>query len=313
MAANKDKSQPHWKVAEAVVAAIEHSLADVLGTKVTLNARVPERIAGVRRQVDVLVEIPASERTFRIAVEVRDRRTPVSLPDAEGLISKLQKLDVDKGVIVARAGFSAEAEIAASMAGVQALTLEAVEAPGWWRADFLESVIDSINFLDIRWIDNGQHDDFYSKYPDFASSWKEIEVRWPGVTRSITAQIDKDVRERVLMAAPTGVDDITLIVPLEYTDTGCAFLYHGEEMPLPDRVEAVVRLRRQRETIVVSAWKTSGRTAVTGVSPGTGRQFTIVGHGDAGGLTLVVQDPPGKPTVVPRRGRAPRQPDGQAG
>ncbi len=88
-------------------------------SRVTRNVVVLERSSGRRRQVDVLVEIPTGQRTFRVGVEVRDESRPLDLTGVEQRCMKLAKLDVDRGCIVSRTGFTKSARGAAVAEGIE--------------------------------------------------------------------------------------------------------------------------------------------------------------------------------------------------
>jgi len=118
---------------EIVAAAVERSLGAVPGTRVTSNVKVRERGTKRLRQLDVLVEVPTKRRMLRVGIEVRDRKTPVDIKVVEGLIAKLLKLEIDKGCIVSRAGFSESAAEAAAAAGIEARTMAEIAHPDWWR------------------------------------------------------------------------------------------------------------------------------------------------------------------------------------
>ena len=306
-----NKGQPgrtaRWKLLERVVAAIEHSVATVEGTAVTANAKVPERLTGKPRQVDVLVQFPASGREFRIAVEVRDYSSPLSLPQIEGLISKLGKLDVDKSAIVAQSGFSEDARAAVVAAGIEALDIKAVELPFWWEATNLVVAQDLFDTLSIDWVYGAEANEFLDAHSGFADEWQKMVVVWPNVSRPIVEQLDQDVANslRSFLATDPSLDG-DLIVPLVYTGTGCTFQIDGQPIPLPDLIRVRVQVRRRLEDVPLAAYQRGRHLAVTGVSDVLGRQFTFVVTEVKGGgrrLSLAIHDPNAKPLRVSGRHR----------
>jgi hypothetical protein len=295
------RTTPRWKLLERVAAAIERSVATVDGTVVTPNAKVPERVTGKLRQVDVLVEIPASGRRLRIAMEVRDFATPLSVPQVEGLIAKLAKLDVDKGAIVASSGFAESALAAVVAAGVDALTIQSVELPFWWEARNLRIAQDGIETLGIEWIYGEGADQFHVEHPTFESDWRSVVVEWPSLSRTLPEQIDHDVANilRPVLAEAEEFDK-DVIVPIEYQGTGCTFVLNGGSVPLPDLVRVMIHVRRVWEEVPLSAFQREDHLAVTGASETLGRQFTFIVKEVEGGtrLSVSLDDPGAKPVRV---------------
>jgi len=115
---------------EGVVTALERSLADVPGSKVTPNAQVPERVGGETRQLDAYVEIPTGTRAFRVGVEVRDFRCDVT--HIEQLAAKLKSLMIDRGCVVATGGFSPRACEKGKQEGIELVTLDQLKSVPWF-------------------------------------------------------------------------------------------------------------------------------------------------------------------------------------
>lgn len=284
-----------------MTAAIERSVATVDGTVVTPNAKVPERVTGKLRQVDVLVEIPVSGRQLRIAMEVRDFARPLSIPQVEGLIAKLTKLDVDKGAIVARSGFAESALAAVVAAGIDALTIKSVELPFWWEATSLHVAQDSIETVGIEWVYDEGSDEFHRDHPTFESDWRSVVVAWPTLSRSLPDQIDYDVANILRpVLAPAEEFDKDIIVPIEYRGTGCSFVLGDAPVPLPNVVRVLIHVRRTWEDVHLSAFQRAEQLAVTGASETLGRQFTFVVKEVEGGtrLSVSVDDHAAKPVRV---------------
>jgi hypothetical protein len=112
---------------------MERSVVGIPGAVVTANVSIREVITGTPRQVDVLVEVPTGNRVLRVGVEVRDRNSPMDLPGVEQLVEKLGKLELDRGCIVSRSGFTADAAEAARMKGIETRTIAEIERPDWWQ------------------------------------------------------------------------------------------------------------------------------------------------------------------------------------
>jgi hypothetical protein len=125
-------TQKKWQVLEGVVTAIERSLNTISGASVVPNAAVPVRGSNKTRQVDVLVVIPTGSRTMRIGVEVKDECAPLDVTKVEQLAAKFAKLELDRGCVVAKSGFTAEAHEEAVRCGVELRTIAEVGVLDWW-------------------------------------------------------------------------------------------------------------------------------------------------------------------------------------
>lgn len=138
-----------WQVLEGVVAAIEHALATVPGTRVIPNARVPSRGSSKNRQVDVVVEIPTGPRLLRVGIEVRDKGHPLDVTQVEQLGAKLSNLELDRRCVVARSGFTRDAEEESSRWGLELRTITEIGVPDWWLSSDL--VMDSQQIELLSW------------------------------------------------------------------------------------------------------------------------------------------------------------------
>ncbi|MBX7135015.1 MAG: restriction endonuclease [Fimbriimonadaceae bacterium] len=125
--AKPTKPAPKWQIVENVVAAIEMFYAKTSpSAKIIQKARLPQDDRPEqRREVDVLVVIPAGRRTARIGVDVKNEKAPLDVVVVEQLIGKYSKLrqSLDKYCIVSTSGFTQPALADAARAGVEALHL----------------------------------------------------------------------------------------------------------------------------------------------------------------------------------------------
>jgi hypothetical protein len=142
-----------WRIIENVVAAIEESLQTAPGAKVTPNAEIPERISPENtREVDVLVQIPTGGRVMAIGVDVKDEKRPLDSTKIEQLISKGQKLALDRYCVLSTSGFAENAVRYARDQGVELLTLSKLHKSDWWQATefeilHLRRVIEQVAFV----------------------------------------------------------------------------------------------------------------------------------------------------------------------
>lgn len=93
-----------------------------LGGSVAESVELFERQSGVKREVDILAEVPAYGSHVRIAVEVRSRSRTDDVRWIDELEGKYRDLDVDKVVAVSASGFSEAARKKALAVNIQILT-----------------------------------------------------------------------------------------------------------------------------------------------------------------------------------------------
>lgn len=303
-------STPRWRIVEGVVTAIERSLNAVPGTQITPNALVAERVSGEQRQIDVLVEIPTGQRTLRVGLEVKDKSSPVDLPEVEQLIAKLSKADLDYGCVVARSGFTASAQREAALQGVELRTLKQIEMPGWWLAQHIEVNQRHVDVLRCTLI--FKPDDLAVATGILAgSNSRDVTiVRNDGTTQELLAFVGNHGagaatnREELL-----GLPDKALFVLNIQLDgsTIREFRVPAGLLPMPVAVQAQFRLNVAVEQVALTAFADSGGlTAMTGVSEGLERQLIVLvrdAEGGARDISFSLQSLPTKPTVVaPRTG-----------
>lgn len=101
------------------------------GGSVTESGMVPDREAGILREVDILIEHNYAGHEFRLIVECRDHSRSQTVDWIDGLIGKAKSLDVDKVVAVSSKGFSRSARRKAEENGIEALTLEEANETDW--------------------------------------------------------------------------------------------------------------------------------------------------------------------------------------
>lgn len=298
---------PKWKIVENVVAAIERSLNAVAGAKVIPNASIQERISGVPRQVDVYVEIPTGPRVLRVGVEVRDKSSPVDLPEVEQLIAKLKKLDIDYGCVVSRAGFSATAKEEADRNGIELRTIAEVEHPDWWLA--------SAMFLNLRQVEllhfqlNFRPDELPHVTPLLAGATGtdlELTLANGEVTTLNAFVVAHGIRtiDRPELAHLTDQDTFNVII--DFSDlSGANVKCPQGPVPLPQNVYAHYRLHHRVEAVSLSAYEGQGVTAFTGVSSNWKKQITLVTKLNPDGtrsISITMDDPASQKTPIGRRG-----------
>lgn len=125
---------PDWQVVENVIAAIERSACQVPGMTVTQKAQLPRLLDSTdRRDVDVLVEVPAGPRKFRVAIEVKNRSRPLSIDQMGCLVDLRRDIAVDRFCVVSTSGFSDGARKKATENQIEISTLEEFERSDFWK------------------------------------------------------------------------------------------------------------------------------------------------------------------------------------
>lgn len=304
---------PKWKRVENVVAAIEKSLNNVPGTKVIPNASVLERISSVPRQVDVYLEIPTGPRTLRIGVEVRDEVAPADLPEIEQLITKLKKLDLDYGCIVARAGFTGTAIDEAKRYGVELRTVAQVEIPDWWIPSAMTLFLRKLELLHMQV--NFRPDEFEAVQPLVTSvKSSDLVLNLPnGASHTLPDIIKGHGLQAIQLPELSHLkDQDTFTVNILFNDLhGATLVYPSGSIPLPQSVDALFKIHTQIESVELTAYEWSqGINAFTGISNAWGKQLTVVAKlQDDGSRTMsfTMDDPKPSKTAISRRGEAAKQ------
>lgn len=101
------------------------------GAKVEFDVRIPDRVAGNPRQVDVVVEFQTAHGPLKYGLECKDEARPVGSPTIEAVYQKGLDLRLTRMAVVSRNGFTAPALKKAEFLGVDTLTLEDVPETAW--------------------------------------------------------------------------------------------------------------------------------------------------------------------------------------
>lgn len=120
---------------ETLVRALEDHCSNWVGAKVLSPAFLEDKVTGKRREHDVLIEMKQGHHNLKIAIECRDRKRPVGVPDIEAFGRKCEDTRINKGVIVSTSGFAQTAMKKAEQYGVKCLTLSEFEQFSWLSDD----------------------------------------------------------------------------------------------------------------------------------------------------------------------------------
>lgn len=87
---------------------IVHTLEKVLSdSKVSIESPgfLVDRVTNQKREIDVLIRFSQSHHKQLIAIECKDRKIPVGVPDVEAFNTKTRDLKITKAVLVSSSGF----------------------------------------------------------------------------------------------------------------------------------------------------------------------------------------------------------------
>lgn len=115
---------------ERLIATLEKALGNREGATVQSPCRLPDRRTGAWREHDVVVTFHAAHHTLRVAIECRDRKRPVGVPQVEAFYQKC--LDTEaKPVMVSSSGFFETARKKGESLSIRCLDLSQVDHVDW--------------------------------------------------------------------------------------------------------------------------------------------------------------------------------------
>lgn len=101
----------------------------------TRSRRLRDRDTGRRREHDVLIIWDHGHHQIVTAIECRDRKRPVGVPDIEAFADKCDATGVHSGMIVSASGFRQSARDKASVRSIGCMTLDEVARFDWLAMD----------------------------------------------------------------------------------------------------------------------------------------------------------------------------------
>jgi len=93
-----DAADPRWKRFEKLVARIVATLSS--DAVVTYDDKIPGRLSGVLRQIDVSIRAAKAEQPQLIIVQCRDYAKPLDVNDVREFSSVIQDVGASKGMMV---------------------------------------------------------------------------------------------------------------------------------------------------------------------------------------------------------------------
>lgn len=104
--------------------------------KVESPKYIKDRVTGRRREHDVLITTTVGDITTNISIECKDWHKPVSSDTVEAFNTKCDDTRINKRIIVARRGFTADALKKASYYNIDCLSLEEFSKFQWLSSDY---------------------------------------------------------------------------------------------------------------------------------------------------------------------------------
>jgi hypothetical protein len=242
---------------------------------------------------------------------VRDKSSPLDLPEVEQLIAKLKKLDIDYGCVVSRAGFTGTAKAEADRNGIELRTIAQVENSDWWLASAVLFELRQVELLHFQM--NFRPEELADVTLLLAgAAGTELELTLAsGETASLNAFVAAQGTRAIDRPELAHLaDQETFTVTIDFSDLRDASLKCPRgPVSLPQSVYALYRLHHRVESVKLAAYQgPQGVNAFTGISSNWKKQITLVTQLNPDGtrsISLTTDDPtPPKTTIGQRRENA---------
>lgn len=93
-----------WKAYESLI--YEHLVAELPDAEIVLDARVRGLLSESSRQVDILVREDLAGHSVTTAVDAKHHARPIDVKHVEAFIGLLRDVEVDRGLLVSKAGYT---------------------------------------------------------------------------------------------------------------------------------------------------------------------------------------------------------------
>jgi len=110
---------------------------------------IEDRITHQKREVDVLITMNNGHHDIVIAIECKDRKTPVGVPDIESFSTKVKDLKINKAVFVSSSGFRKTALEKAEFYNISCLDIDEIDSFDWLLTDHV--VVHETKYLKSYW------------------------------------------------------------------------------------------------------------------------------------------------------------------
>lgn len=138
------------KELERLIATLERVLAGRAATIEAPSRKLLDRDTGKPREHDVLLTWHHGHHQIITAIECRDRKRPVGVPDVEAFADKCDATGVHSGVIVSASGFRETARLKARVRSITCMDITEVEAFEWLGMDHIEGYSRHFSHMDVQ-------------------------------------------------------------------------------------------------------------------------------------------------------------------
>lgn len=234
---------------ERLVATLERALAGSIGKVEAPSRRLLDRDTGRPREHDVLITWNRRHHQIITAIECRDRKRPVGVPDVEAFADKCATTGVNHGVIVSATGFRHTARRKAATRGIACMEMAEAEAFDWLGMDHI----------------TGYHREF--------RDWNIIIIMFGGSTPPATLEAvlddrgqevsNDDLAKRIVGGIPTdkepvGYVDRDVPVKLQVLTPGWTARVDGGQIRPIDHILAKANLRTTKTLTPIQRHTYSG-------------------------------------------------------
>jgi hypothetical protein len=101
------------------------------GVKVIESAMFHDKEAGIKREVDILVESTVHGCNIRIGIECNERKRPLDVVVIDGIHAKHRKIGINQTIIVSKHGFTQGAKTQAAHHNIKLLTFNSAQKEDW--------------------------------------------------------------------------------------------------------------------------------------------------------------------------------------
>jgi hypothetical protein len=199
----------------------------------------------IEREIDILIQRNVNGRTYKIAIECRDRGDKDSIEWVDGLIGKYSDLEVDEIIAVSNSGFSKAAYQKAKHHNIQLVALEEVD-----KADFGKHVLMGgadvkltfgLAMLEVESTPALQNVTLDLDEEVFDSKGTKLTLR--GLVNGLLAVqpgLFHELKEKVTSGFETA-EDLTkeVLLPKDHIINGLYTLKHGDVLGRIDKIKIV--------------------------------------------------------------------------
>ncbi|OIN98111.1 hypothetical protein AUJ66_01535 [Candidatus Desantisbacteria bacterium CG1_02_38_46] len=100
------------------------------GAKVEFRKKIMGK-SNTLKEIDVYTEIPIGPHTYKTAIEYKDYKNNIGIEKVQEFLGKLQDINIDKGILVTKSGYTEPAEKFAKEHGIDLIELRKPKEEDW--------------------------------------------------------------------------------------------------------------------------------------------------------------------------------------